>query len=164
MVAVEAPLEESGAQRLVVVARLLELGDKLLAGPAQLLRGELGPQDDVRQQVEEGVQVARQHQPAEPDRVLVHVDGQRGAQPVQGVVDGRAGTTSRAPTRQLGGEAGQPFLALGVGGRSGAGRHRDPDERQGRGRIDEDQRAGWSISPLGASLRRAPRRGRRLAP
>ena len=61
MIAVEAAVEEARAQRAIVVPLLVQLGEDLAAGAGELGGLEVGAQDDVGQQGQEGLEVAGQH-------------------------------------------------------------------------------------------------------
>ncbi len=102
VVAVQVLREEARAQRLVVVAGLVDLRLDLAPRALHLGGAELRAHHDVAQDGQERLQVARQHLADEAHRIRVGLHLERGAQRVERLVELRARAAARAPPRQLG--------------------------------------------------------------
>ena len=165
MVGVEVAREEAPAQRAVVVAELVDLTDHLAARAIQLRRRERGAHDHVGDEAQVSVQVARQHLALEARRIGERRHVQRGAQPVERVVQLLPRFSARPAACPLGREVHQPLAVARVGGRAGARGDHHVYQRHRGVALDDQHRPRRPDAPEGRRRlgRREVRVGRRGA-
>jgi hypothetical protein len=158
---IQGPREGPADQRVRVVLRLLERGERLVAGALRLAGVEARPQRHIAQDREERVQIPRQARDADGRRVPPARHRERGAEAIDGLGQRERVASSGTALHQLGHVEGEAGLRERL--RRGAAPQRDAegDPRQAPVLQHQHAHAVRELSPGEGALRDDPRIRRR---